>query len=424
MTHAGAPSTQPRRNPVVGVIVFLVKAIIPLVILGAGAGAVFAMMKTAPQPKKAPHQRRARLVTVVEAVRTPHRLQVEATGEIQPAREVTLNAQVSGEVIEISPNLEPGGHLQAGAAIVKIDPTDYELSARMREAELTQMEAKRVLEKANQDVAKREYEVLGESLDEEEKALVLREPQLTAASADVAAARAMLEDARLDLTRTTVSAPFDAQVVEKYVDLGTRLTTQTPIVRLVGTDTYWVELKVPQADLHWIEVPSADRMGSLVKLMQPNVWGGDAYREGRVIRLLPGLSDQGSMALVLVAVDDPLCLQPENAGKPRLLVGQYVSAEIEGATLDDIVVVERNLLRNGDWVWVMNDENKLEMRALDIAYRGQEQVLVQDGIENGERIVATDIATVAEGMELRLDGDDAPPSDHKPGQAGAEGVDS
>ena len=265
-----------------------------LIFLGEGAcavafpcrsHAVYAMM-TAPQPQRAPQQRQARLATTM-ADHTSQRLRVEAY-RVPAAREITLNPQVAGEIVEISSALVPGGHFDAGDLIVRIDPAGYELAAKMRQAELTQMEARRVLERANQDVARREYEVLGESLNDEEKSLVLREPQLAAAAADVAAARAMLEDAHLDLQRTTVTAPFDAQVVEKYVDRGTRLTTQTPLVRLVGTDVYWVELAVQQGDLPWIALPEGDAPGSPVVLRQPSVWGPDASREGRAIRLAAG----------------------------------------------------------------------------------------------------------------------------------------
>lgn len=403
MSHEPTPGASTKPSFAMRALTFFLKALLPVIILGAGAGGVYAMIKTAPQPQKAAHNRRARLVTVVEAERVAHRLQVQAQGRVRPAREVTLNPQVAGEIIELSPALEPGGHFEAGELIVRIESTDYELAARMRQAELTQMEAQRVLEQASQDVARREYEVLGETLAEEEKALVLREPQLTAASAEVAAKRAMLEDASLDVQRTRITAPFDAQVVEKYVDLGTRLTTQSPVVRLVGTDTYWVELSVQQGDLRWVEFPTGDRPGSTVILRQPKVWGPDAYREGKVIRLLPELTSEGSMARVLVAVEDPLCLSAENADKPKLLVGQYLSGEIDGATLEDIVVVDRSLLRNGDHVWVMNSDNKLEIRPIAVAYRGLDAVLVDGGIDDGERIVSTDIATVAEGMDLRLE---------------------
>lgn len=424
MTKAGAQGTKSRRNRILAAFVVMIKAAVPLLILAAGAGAVVAMIKTAPEPKRATPERLARLVTVVEALRGRHPLRVEASGTVRPAREVTINPQVAGEIIEISPDLEPGGYFDAGDVLLKIDPDDYELAARMREAELTQRAAQYTLEEANRDVAIQEYEVLGEELTEDEKSLVLREPQLEAAAADVAVARAMLEDARLDLQRTTVTAPFDAQVADKFVERGTRVTTQTPILRLVGTDTYWIELSVQQSDLRWIDLPAGDIPGSTVTLKQPKVWGPGAYREGRVIRLLPDLTNQGSMARVLVAVDDPLCRKPENADKPKLLVGQYLTAEIEGAVVDDAVVLERRLLRDGDQVWIMNDDNKLEVRPVEIVYRGREQVLVGTGIRDGERIVSTDIATVADGMELRLGGADDAPETTKPPVSAEKGSDT
>ncbi len=402
MTKVTPEKKDGRGSLLMRVAVVLAKTVLPLVILVAGAGAVYGMMKTAPQAKKGGHARQAKLVTVVEALQESVPLEIEAWGTVMAAREVTLNPQVAGEIVEISPALEPGGRFKQGETLVRIEATDYELAREMRRAELTQMEAQRVLEQANQDVAKREYEVLGESLKDNEKSLVLREPQLTSVSAEVAAARAMLDDADLDLKRTRVNAPFDAQVVEKYVDLGTRLTTQMGIVRLVGTDTYWVELAVPQSDLRWIAFPEGEQPGSRVVFRHKKVWGPDASREGHVIRLLPELTAEGSMVRVLVAVDDPLCLKPENQDKPRLLVGQYLSGVIEGRQLDNVFVVDRSLLRNGDWVWIMNADDKLEVRALDIAYRGSREVIARSGIVHGERLVSTDIATVAEGMELRL----------------------
>ena len=264
MTKVTPEKKDGRGSLLMRVAVVLAKTVLPLVILVAGAGAVYGMMKTAPQAKKGGHARQAKLVTVVEALQESVPLEIEAWGTVMAAREVTLNPQVAGEIVEISPALEPGGRFKQGETLVRIEATDYELAREMRRAELTQMEAQWVLEQANQDVAKREYEVLGESLKDNEKSLVLREPQLTSVSAEVAAARAMLDDADLDLKRTRVNAPFDAQVVEKYVDLGTRLTTQMGIVRLVGTDTYWVELAVPQSDLRWIAFPEGEQPGSRV----------------------------------------------------------------------------------------------------------------------------------------------------------------
>ena len=398
-------------------IVLLLKSLLPAVILIGAAFLFLYILSTAPTAEKAKRTHRAHLVSVVDANPGSHLIRVPARGVVEAAREVTLNPQVAGEVIMVSDSLIPGGFFNAGEAIVSIDPTDYELAQDMRRAEVTQMEARQALEKANRNVAQREYEVLGQDLKDEEKALVLREPQLASAEAEVASARAMLNDAQLDLKRTKVTAPFNAQVVEKMVDLGTRLTTQMSIVRLVGTETYWVVLSVAQSDLRWVVLPSGDEVGSRVELTLPKVWGKGRSREGRVIRLLPSMSAEGRMAQVLVAVDDPLCLKPENEDKPKLLVGQYLVASIEGKTLENVVAVDRSMLRNGDVVWVMNAENKLEIRPITVSYRGPDDVVVEDGLSHGDRIISSGIGTVAEGMALRTGSDDDKPAESEKGAA-------
>ena len=137
-------------------------------------------------------------------------------------------------------------------------------------------------------------------------------------------------------------------------------------------------------------------------LRHPKVWGENSMREGRVIRLLPELSEQGRMAKLLVAVDDPLGLAPENADKPKLLIGQYLEADIVGKRVDGAIRVSRSHIRDGQNAWVMNEKDQLEVRPLDIVYSGREYVFVVDGLIAGERIVSTDLATIDEGMPLRV----------------------
>jgi RND family efflux transporter MFP subunit len=382
-------------------LVLTLKTVLPLVALVAAFVIFQGMMATAPQATRRPPQHQARLVEVMTVERGADRVHVEARGVVRPAFEVTLTPQVIGEVIEMSEHLVPGGRFSQGDVLLRIDPRDYEYTVLQREGELTRSRATLTLEEGSQDVAQREYEVLGQELSEGDKTLVFRVPQLETAKAGIASAEAMLRDAKLDLERTTVTAPFDALVVTENVDQGSRLTTQSIIAHLVGTDIYWVELSVSQADLRWVLLPEEGMEGSEVLLRQPNVWAEGATREGKVVRLLPDLSEQGRMARLLVEVEDPLALLTENAGKPKLLIGQYLEAELLGQEVDSAFRIARAHLRDGEFVWVMNGENKLEVRPLEILFRGTEDVLAIAGVESGERIVTTDLATAAEGMPLR-----------------------
>jgi hypothetical protein len=103
---------------------------------------------------------------------------------------------------------------------------------------------------------------------------------------------------------------------------------------------------------------------------------------------------------LLVCVRDPLSL---NSGDlPTLLIGSYVRVEISGKTIFSVIPLARDHLRNGDVVWIMNLENGLEIRPVEIVFRNKLTVYVRHGLEPGERIVVTDIEAPVENMPLCL----------------------
>jgi RND family efflux transporter MFP subunit len=293
--------------------------------------------------------------------------------------------------------------------MLRLDPRDHELAVRQRESALARARAALQLEQGNQSIARQEFEVLGESIRDEDRDLVLRKPQLDSALAEVAAAEAALGEARLALARATLRAPFDALVRTRSVELGARVAPGTPVAILVDTSAYWVELSLPVSQLRFVSLPAAGAPGSPVKVFDPSAWGPGASRAGRVIRLLGDIEPEGRMARVLVEIPDPLALRPENAGKPALLVGSYVRGEIEGTALEGVVSLDRALLRDGDRVWVMNAKGELEIRPVEVAFRGSEHVLVSSGLAPGERIVVSELSAPVEGMPLRTAEDEPAP---------------
>ena len=406
-------ATTPNPPSALGRIVLgFLKLALPVAVLVGAALLYQFMMATAPQAGRKPSKRQARLVEVVPAQLNAGEIRIAAKGVVKPALDVTLSPQVSGVVVEMNEGLVPGGRFNQGDTLLRIDAQDYGNVIRQIESEIIRARAAITLEEGNRDVALQEYEVLGEDLSAADKALVFRKPQMESAKADLASASARLKMAELDLQRTTVTAPFDALVVREDVDMGTRLSTQSAIARLVGTDSYWVEVSLAQSDLRWVNIPTTDAPGSLVTLQHPKAWGTGATRQGHVIRLLPDISEQGRMARLLVEVEDPLALNATNGDVPRLLIEQYLEAEIIGKRVEGAIRIAREHLRNGDYVWVMDSENTLEIRKLDIIYSATDAVLVRSGVVEGEHIVTTDLSMATEGMELRTAGEgDAPGAD-------------
>jgi hypothetical protein len=115
------------------------------------------------------------------------------------------------------------------------------------------------------------------------------------------------------------------------------------------------------------------------------------------------LETQGKLTRLLVAVDDPFCLKAENRDLPQLLMGSYISAEIQGQTLNSGFPIQVSHLRQNDTaVWIMDEAGRLEVRPVQIAFRGPESVYVTKGLAENEQLVVTDIAAPVPGMPLRV----------------------
>ncbi|MBN1765656.1 MAG: efflux RND transporter periplasmic adaptor subunit [Sedimentisphaerales bacterium] len=392
--------------------------IIPLILIGGGIYLAYYLYKTSPKSDRTPPAPQARLVDVITVQRQDVPTTINAMGTVIPAREVILKPQVSGRIIQINPELIPGGLFQAGQLLMTIDPADYELMVKQRQTEVAQAESNLKIELGNQAVAQQEFELLGEHVHEADKTLVLREPQLLSVQSRLEATRAQLEQAKLDLERTRISAPFNAIVNEKYVDIGTTVSPSSSLATLTGTDEYWIEALVPVDQLQWIIIPRQNGdQGSHARIYNTSGWADDEYREGQVIRLSGELETNGRMARLLISINDPLALNTENTGDQPLLIGSYVRTEIAGQTIPSVVRLDRYLLRDGDNVWVCTPENTLEIRPVKVVFRSENNVLITKGLESGDRVIITDMAAVVNTMPVRLPGPPEKTDQNQPTQA-------
>jgi RND family efflux transporter MFP subunit len=383
----------------IGAVVTL--ALVALII--AGAVAVYRhQMRTSPRAGRKKPPRQAKLVQVISLAKDDCVTAVTEMGTVVPAQQVTLQPQVSGQIVEITPDVVPGVMVQAGQKLMAIDRRDYEIAVQQRRSAVAMAERDLKVEQGNQAVARQEYELLDEVIADEDRELVLRQPQLVSAQAALESAQAALKKAQLDLARCDILAPFNAIVQEKHVDLGATVTSNSRLVTLIGTDEAWIEVMVPTHKLQWLHIPqtNGDRGSSVT--IHCSAWRSGQSRTGRVVRLYGEVEPEGRMAQVLVAVDDPFCLKPENRVMPPLLMGSFVSAEIEGRTLASVFPIEWSHLRDNNTVWIMNDGGELQIREVEIVFRGPEHVYVRDGLAEGEQLVVTDIAAPVAGMPLRV----------------------
>ncbi len=394
--------------------------LICLFILVVCGGLLAFIFYTQPTARRAAGTRSTAMLVDVAAVDTgTYRPQIEAMGTVQPVRDIVLRSRVSGRVIDRSSEFTPGGFVEDGQLLLRLDPSDYRNTVRQRRSEVRQARSDLQLEMGQQDVAEQEYELLGDTLTPENRSLVLREPQLEAARSKLESARAALDQARLELRRTRIRAPFPAQILQRNVNIGSQVASGDNLARLVGIDTYWVETTVELSKLRWLDFPTnSQAAGSPVRIRDRSAWPGGVYRTGRVDRHVGELDDQARMARVLISVDDPLGRQADAADSPSLVVGSFVEVQIQGREIQNVVRLNRDYLREDGTVWVMQD-GQLDIRDVQVVFQDEHHAYIRQGLDADDRVVTTNLSTVVDGAPLRLNGaesevEGAPDADTSP----------
>lgn len=385
----------------------LLKFLPSLILLLIAGSLSFYWLTNKPRANKAPAPVAAPLVEIIEPQPVNHQTTISSLGNVIASQSVNLNSRVSGMVVSVSKNFIEGGILKKGEKIVQLDPTDFRLAIQQRESDLEQAKFNLKIEMGQQSIARREFELLGTDLDDQASELVLRKPHLIAAKATVKAAEAALELAKLELSRTEPVAPFNAIVTARNANIGSWISTfstGTPLVKLVATDNFWIDVSMPLDKIRWIDIPGINSIeGAPVEISYEQAWGADRYRRGKVKRLKAEVEAEGRMAKVIVEVDDPLCLLPENAKAPPMMLGSLVRVKIAGKMLNDVYALPETALHDGQTLWIVSDSGTLQFIDVEPVWAEDGLVyLTSDQLPATPRVIVSDLAAPVENMRVRI----------------------
>lgn len=384
----------------------LVTSLLSLAIITVAGSVSYYWLTNKPRAERLPVIPSAPLVEIITPSAIDHPVTVFALGNVVASQSVNLNSQVDGMVISVSKNFIEGGLFKKGEEIVRLDPTDYKLRLRQAQDDLVRAKFNLKLELGQQEIAKRQYQLLGEGLDDLAKELVQRKPHLEASRSALNAAEAALEQARLNLQRTRTIAPFNAIVRERNANIGSwvsTFSTGTPLVQLAATDTFWIDVSLPLDKLKWIDIPGFNsERGASVTIRYEQAWGPGAFRTGTVKRLKAEVEPEGRMAKLIIEVEDPLGLKPVNKTAPRLMLGTLVQAAITGKTLKNVFPLPESVLHDGNKLWLITKQDTLDIVTVNPLWAEQGLVyLSAETLPDSPRIVSSNLTTPVQNMRLR-----------------------
>ena len=382
--------------------------IISLILLCVAIGLSAYFLLNPPRAPKMTGQVIAPRVTAISFKVINHSTTIFAMGNVIPSQSVNLTSRISGMVVEVGDNFIEGGVLKKGDKIVQLDPTDFRLIVQQKQSDLVQAEFNLKLEQGQQTIAVREFQLLGGGkLSPQEEELVLRKPHLKAAANKVLAAKAILQQAKLDLKRTLTVSPFDAIILDRNANIGSWISTfstGTPLVKLVGINSFWIDASLPMDKLKWISIPGISKQAaSKVKVSYDSAWGKGVYRDAVVKRLKAEVEPLGRMAKLIIEVDDPLSQQAVNKNAPPLVLGTFVRVAIAGKLLRDVIALPASVLHDGRYIWLAIKNKVLLIKEVKPVWAEQEMIyLAKDQLPENTQVITSNLSTPVAGMKVQL----------------------
>ena len=379
----------------------IIHMLVTLTFIGLGVAGFILLTANKPQLKKTKPPAPIPMVSAVPVQIENLAIPIVGEGTVRPQREIQLVPQVSGPVINISPALIDGGNFKKGDVLLRIDPVDYQLAVTLARARVKDSESALKLAQEEAAAAQEEWHLLNENSPEgqrEPPALVAKIPQLEAARAKLAADRADLQKAVLNLKRTQLIAPFNGRVSEENVGIGQYVSIGQSVATLFSIDEAEIVVPFEDESLFWFHVPGftpGSGPGSPAKIMA-RIAGRNLIWSGRVNRAEGKLDERTRLINVVIRVEKPYDT------RPPLAVGLFVSVEIQGRTLENAAVIPRPALREDRVVWVVDKNGLLSFRKVEVARLFSDKVVLKSGLRQGEMIVTSPVKAVTDGMRVRI----------------------
>ena len=343
-------------------------------------------------------------VGVAQVTRGNLAIPLEYTGRAIGSREVEVRARVDGILLER--RYREGSEVREGEVLFRIDPEPYRAAVALARAELGVAQARFEEAKRQRDRIVPLFEQNAASRRQRDEAV----SQFEVAQAGVAAARAELRSAELDLGYTDVRAPISGLTSREVRSEGSLVQAGSEaslLTRIVQVHPIYVEFAVPEAEAARIR-RSADRL--VAKLLLD---GAQADAVAGRLSFVDTSVEQGSGTVRVRAEFD-------NADR-RIVPGQFARVRVEGLTEPDAVAVPRKAVMSsaqGHFVWVVGADDTVQLQPVRLQGDAGELALIGEGLQGGERVVLEGLLKVRPGVKVKVA---APaPSGPAPAAAGAQ----
>jgi len=337
-------------------------------------------------------------VRIFEVAAKPVSLYTELPGRTSPYLIAEVRPQVNG--IIKARQFEEGSKVKAGTSLYQIDPSTYQAEYASAKAMLEKAQANLTSAKIRNDRFQELAKMNAVSQQERDDAFAA----LKQAEADVAAGKAAVQTAQINLTYTRVTAPISGQIGRSSITAGALVQQgqANALATIQQLDPIYVDLTQSTTELLQLKrdlesgvLQSAGKDAAKVTLKFED---GSDYDQLGKLQFSDVTVDQNTGTVTLRAVfPNP---------KQQLLPGMYVRASLEeGVRENGILVPQKGIMRDATGepsAFVLTAENKVEKRSVKTARAIGDQWLIAEGLQAGDRLIVEGIQKIRPGQEAEV----------------------
>lgn len=425
----------------------LIFLMIPILI---GVLILFVLIRTKqgpPRKETVSNVKKVRAIVVVPTDVTPV---IHGYGTVQPVNTWQAIAEVSGKAVYVNPKLDKGQPVKKGAVLIKIDPTEYDLSVSESEANIASYTAQekqlKDTETSNKALLRLEQQTLKLKKNEldRQKRLVSEKVATTSdyenaqssyiaqqykvqaiqnslnslvaqfelLEAQTRQAEIKLRTARLQLGYTQITAPFDGLVSAVAVEKSQFIQKGQTLAEMEDIQAQEIEAQISggfhifrpdqtkaNRERRFNENQTLSEIIGIKALVKPVSGSRTIPREGRVMRFTASVDTTTRTPGLIVQVDDPYGLESGIKGPP-LVKGVYCEVEFYGKPLKNAIAIPRTAIHPGSQVYVVDENNRLRFRTVEIAFTQEGIAVVSNGLKKGDILIVTDVVPAVDGMAV------------------------
>ncbi len=417
------------------------KAIIPVLVL---AGAIFFakyLIGSGPEPKKKPFVERFPVVEIMKLKPQNYTVTIKASGIVKAGTQTNLVSEVSGRIVSISDDFKAGSYFNKNKELITIDKANYENSLAIVKSDVAASRAtlnqlnteekslkrsyqlasknlslgkkevnrlrglwtKRLIARSALDIEEQKTNQLQQKLEDLQGRLNTFKSRRQATDAKIGATLAREKQEHLNLSRTTIKAPYEGRVLEKNVDVGQFVSTGTLLGKVYATDYVEVDLPFSLNRYELLNLPEAFKNKSInaasfpkVIFKNPNSSQNNEW-QGRVVRSSAALDANNRQITVIARVDNPFDAK-EGVTSP-LRIGQYIEAHIKGKTFKNVYILPTVAVRQNKEILLLED-GKIHVVPVNTLWNTQTETIVR--VEENiveKQLVTTSLNQAVEGMK-------------------------